>query len=151
MKMKSQLVCAVLLSAAPLLGWAQSCEVTVESSDTMRYSLRSISVPKSCETFKVTLKHTGRMPKTAMGHNWVLGKSSEIDAIIKDGQKAGSEHDFLKPDDTRIIAKTALIGGGETADTTITTSNLKPGESYTFICSYPGHWSMMRGTLKLEA
>jgi len=58
--MKSRFVFAVLLSANPLLCWAQSCEVTVESSDTMRYSIRSISVPKSCETFKVTLKHTGR-------------------------------------------------------------------------------------------
>src|SRR5690606_21774324 len=102
--MKSQLVFAMLLSASPLFCWAQSCEVTVESSDTMRYSVRSINVPKSCETFKVTRKHTGRMPKTAMGHNWVLGKSSDIDAIIKDGQQAGSKNDFLKPDDTRIIA-----------------------------------------------
>lgn len=149
--MKSQFLCAILLSATPLLSWAQSCEVTVESGDTMRFSERSITVPKSCETFKVTLKHTGHMPKTAMGHNWVLGKSSEIDAIIKEGQAAGRENDFLKPDDARIIAKTALIGGGESADTTITASKLKPGESYTFICSFPGHWSMMRGTLKLEA
>ena len=149
--MKFQFAFAVLLSASPALCWAQSCETTVESGDTMRFSVRSITVPKTCETFKVTLKHTGHMPKTAMGHNWVLGKTSDIDAIVKDGQQAGRDHDFLAPDDSRILAATPLIGGGESGEATVTVSKLKAGESYTFVCSYPGHWSMMRGTLKLES
>ena len=148
--MKSTLLVTILLSGLPALSFAQSCETVVETGDTMRFSQRAIVVPKTCETYKVTLKHTGKMPKTAMGHNWVLGKSSQIDAIVKEGAESGKEHDFIKPDDQRVLAATPMIGGGETAETVITVSKLAANENYTFVCTYPGHWAMMRGTLKLE-
>lgn len=149
--MKPSLLITMLLSALPAISFAQDCETIVETSDTMRFSQRAIVVPKTCETFKVTLKHTGKMPKTAMGHNWVLGKSVQIDAIVKAGAEAGKDHDFIQPDDQRVIAATPMIGGGETAEAVLTVSKLAAKESYTFVCTFPGHWAMMRGTLKLEA
>jgi azurin len=40
-----------------------------------------------------------------------------------------------------------VIGGGETTTVTFPTSKLKKGGDYTFFCSFPGHWSIMKGKL----
>ena len=45
-----------------------------------------------------------------------------------------------------VIANTTLTGPGETAETTFKVP-AKPG-SYTYLCSFPGHFALgMRGTL----
>jgi azurin len=43
-----------------------------------------------------------------------------------------------------------MIGGGETADVTIPVSRLTAGEAYMFFCSFPGHASLMKGTLTVK-
>ncbi|MCY1552809.1 Azurin [compost metagenome] len=62
---------------------------------------------------------------------------------------AGLDKDYLKADDARIIAHTKMIGGGESDSVTFEVSKLAAGESYEFFCSFPGHVSMMKGTLAL--
>ncbi|SCZ06004.1 azurin [Pseudomonas sp. NFACC37-1] len=84
-----------------------------------------------------------------MGHNWVLSKTSDVHGIATDGITAGSANSFLKTGDSRIIAHTRLIGGGESADVIFNVSELSPDESYTFFCSFPGHSVLMKGQLKL--
>ncbi|MDQ6648017.1 MAG: azurin, partial [Pseudomonadota bacterium] len=103
------------LLSMPLL--AAECATTVEANDAMQYNTKTITVPKTCKSFKVTLKHTGKLPVTAMGHNWVLSHSSDETGVIADGMKAGASNNYEKPGDARIIAHTKLIGGGE-SDTT---------------------------------
>ena len=61
---------------------------------------------------------------------------------------AGIDNGFL-PEDNRIIAKTAMIGGGESTSITFATSQLNPGTEYTFFCSFPGHYGIMRGKLTI--
>lgn len=135
------------LVSAPLL--AAECSVDVEGTDQMTFNTKEIKVSKSCKTFTVNLKHVGKLPKNVMGHNWVLSKTADAQAIATEGMTAGVDKDYLKADDARIIAHTKLIGGGETATTTIDVSKLAAGESYEFFCSFPGHVSMMKGTLAL--
>lgn len=148
--MKIQLLtAAMLLGASMFAAAADDCEVTIEGTDAIKYSVNSIEVPASCEEFKVTLKHVGKMPKASMGHNFVLGLSSDMAAINSDGLKAGPSTDYLKPDDSRIIAKTDMIGGGESTSVTIPVNKLKKDESYTYFCSFPGHSALMKGELKL--
>ncbi|MNQ73544.1 Azurin precursor [compost metagenome] len=89
------------------------------------------------------------MPAAAMGHNWVLSKTSDVQGIVTDGIAAGSANSFLKTEDTRILAHTRLIGGGESANVTFNVSKLSPDEDYTFFCSFPGHSVLMKGQLKL--
>ncbi|MNP85809.1 Azurin [compost metagenome] len=62
---------------------------------------------------------------------------------------AGLDKDYIKADDPRIIAHTKMVGGGESASVTFEVSKLAAGESYEFFCSFPGHVSMMKGTLAL--
>lgn len=137
---------AMLLST-PLL--AAECATTVEANDAMQFSTKTITVPKTCKSFKVTLKHTGKLPVTVMGHNWVLSHSSDEAGVIADGMKAGAANSYEKPGDPRIIAHTKLIGGGESDTTTINVTKLKTGEKYAFFCTFPGHAALMKGTLSL--
>jgi azurin len=135
------------LASTPLL--AAECSVDVESTDQMTFNTQAISVSKSCKTFTVNLKHTGSLPKTAMGHNWVLSKTADMPGIATDGIPAGPDASYLKGGDERVIAHTDLIGGGESTSVTFDVSKLAAGEDYSFFCSFPGHYSMMKGSLKL--
>lgn len=148
--MKRQLIALALLgfAAAPL--WAaDNCSTTIEGNDMMQYNKSEITVPKSCDKFTVTLKHTGKLPRAAMGHNWVLTKASDEKAVLADGAKAGVDNDYVKSDDERIIAHTKLIGGGESDSVTFDTSTLKDSP-FTYFCSFPGHEALMHGTLSVE-
>jgi azurin len=51
----------------------------------------------------------------------------------------------LPQGDKRIIAATRIVGGGETASMHIPSSALLPGVDYTFFCSAPGHYVVMKG------
>jgi len=39
-----------------------------------------------------------------------------------------------------------VIGGGETARVRFSTKGLQKGGDYTFFCSFPGHFAMMKGS-----
>jgi azurin len=136
------------LTATPL--WAADCAATIEGNDAMQYNQKDITVPKTCKQFTVTLKHAGKLPKASMGHNWVLSTAADEQGVITDGMKAGTEQNYIKPDDTRVIAHTKLIGGGESDSATFLVSKLKAGETYAYFCSFPGHAALMKGTLTLQ-
>lgn len=69
-------LCAAGALSAPAM--AAGCEAVVESNDAMQFNVKSIDVPKSCKKFSVTLKHVGKMPKTAMGHNLVVTTAADM-------------------------------------------------------------------------
>lgn len=129
---------------------AAECKATVDSTDAMQFVTKSITVPASCKNFVVTLNHVGKLPATVMGHNFVLGKTADAAGIASDGIKAGAAAEYVKPKDPRVIAASKIIGGGGSTTVTIPVGKLKAGESYTYICSFPGHSSIMRGTLTLK-
>lgn len=139
--------CTTAFVAAPAL--AADCSATVESNDAMQFNVKALSVPAACKTFSVTLKHVGKLPKTAMGHNLVLTVPGDVAAVATDGIAAGVANDYVKPQDARVIAHSKLIGGGESTQVDIPVAKLKVGTDYTYFCSFPGHNSIMKGTLKL--
>ena len=128
---------------------AAECAATVDSTDAMQFTTKSLEVPASCKEFKVTLKHVGKLPKNVMGHNFVLSKPADVNGINADGMKAGADADYVKAGDSRVIAASKLIGGGESTSVTIPVAKLKAGEDYTYFCSFPGHAALMKGTLTL--
>jgi len=139
--------------AALLAGpaWSQDCHYKVEAGDQMRYSIGQIVVPADCTDIEVTLANTGTQPARIMGHDWVLVKSSDLIAVANAARAAGFEHGWLPPADKRIIASTALVGGGESASVHIPSSALTPGVDYSFFCSAPGHYLLMKGRLIVDA
>jgi azurin len=148
--MFAKLVAVSLLTLASSQLMAAECKVTVDSTDQMSFDTKDISIDKSCKTFTVELKHSGSLPKNVMGHNWVLSKTADMQPIATDGLAAGIDKNYLKEGDERIIAHTKIIGAGETDSVTFDVSKLAAGESYGFFCSFPGHISMMKGTVTLK-
>jgi azurin len=76
-------------------------------------------------------------------HNWVLIKADadKID-VAAAGLKAGQANDFVEPGDPRVIAYTASIFGGDSAQVTFTTPAVG---TYTFVRTVPGHDRQMFG------
>jgi len=148
--MFAKVVAVSLLTLASGQLLAAECKVTVDSTDQMSFDTKAIEIDKSCKTFTVELKHSGKLPKNVMGHNWVLSKTADMAGIATDGISAGLDKNYLKEGDTRVIAHTKVIGAGETDSVTFDMSKLNPAESYEFFCSFPGHNSMMKGTVVLK-
>ena len=136
---------AFLLVAFSSFTLADECAVTIESNDMMQFNMKEMSVPASCDTFEVTLKHTGQLDKKYMGHNWVLSTTADAQEIVNGALKAGPDNNYLPPGDERIIAATKIIGGGEQDTITVDVAGLTAGEDYTFFCSFPGHFAIMKG------
>lgn len=123
---------------------AKTCNVTVEGNDAMAFNTKEIKVEADCTEVELTLKHTGKMPASAMGHNVVITKTADYKDIAKAGGKM-TLADHYVPKDDKVLAFTKIIGGGETDSVKIDMSKFKAGEDYTFFCSFPGHWSVMKG------
>ncbi len=143
------LVAAALLAALSAPLHAADCSVQIDGNDAMQFNKTAIDVPKACKSFTVQLRHAGKMPKAAMGHNWVLAKTADVQAVANDGIAAGLDKQYVKPGDARVIAHTRVVGGGESDSVAVDVSKLKAGESYTFFCSFPGHAGVMKGSFAL--
>ena len=134
---------------APAAAAGGECEAVIVSDDAMKFDPKEIQVKSSCKQYKITLKHEGKMPKSAMGHNVVVSKSADKDGILADGQTAGEANNYVKAGDERVIAHTKLLSGGEQDSVTFDVSKLAKGEAYEYYCSFPGHYATMNGKLTL--
>lgn len=114
---------------------ADVCQVTIEATDQMRYDEQTLPVGSDCSEVEVTLRNTGKLPASAMGHDWVLTKSSDVSSVAAAGMSAGAANNYQKPGDKRIIASTKIIGGGESDTVRFSLSLLDPHESYSYFLS----------------
>lgn len=121
-------------------------KITVESSDQMKYNVSEIKV-KAGQSVTLTLKHVGKMPIQAMGHNLVvLQKGTNVAEFARSASSAKASG-YVPTGSKSVIAATKLIGGGQTSTITFTA----PAKgTYDFICTFPGHFSMMKGKLIVE-
>ena len=137
----------ILLQSNYLL--AESCEQTIESNDMLQFNLKEMAISSNCSELTVILKHTGQLPVNIMGHNWVLTDNNDFMAVAQAGGAAGPAANYLPEGDSRVIAASSMIGGGETTSVTFSTSGLAASGDYTFFCSFPGHYAIMKGSLKI--
>ena len=70
-------------------------------------------------------------------HNWVLVRAEDKAGVVADGTPAGPANDWIKQDDTRVIANTKLLDPGETEEIRFTAP--EAGVTYQFVCTFPGH------------
>lgn len=149
--MRNAAAALVLLAALASPRYAHAadpCQLEISGNDQMQYDKQVLTVPASCKQVTVTLHHTGKLPREAMGHNWVLVSAADFNAVATSGTAAGLANDYVQPDDKRVLAHTKTIGGGQTTSSTFPTSVLKPGGDYRYLCTYPGHNALMRGTFR---
>jgi azurin len=145
--MKFMTSCILATSLLAGAAFAKTCDVSVDASDAMAFSTKSISVA-GCSEVKLTLKHTGKLPKAAMGHNLVIAAESSVKNVIAAAMKSGPAKDYA-PDAKDIVAATKLLGGGESDTITFPTSKFKKGNKYKFFCTFPGHTSVMIGDVAI--
>ena len=131
---------------APEEAKQDTIKITLNGNDKMQYDLSEIEVYEG-QTVILTLHHTGTMPMTSMGHNFVLlKKGTDLDKFGAEAVKA-RENGYIPTDKTDIIANTKLIGGGESDS--ITFVSPEKG-TYDFLCSFPGHYSVMKGKFNVK-
>lgn len=137
------------LAGLVLAGTAQArtCALTISSNDQMQFDQAELKVAADCSSVELTLKHSGTLPATAMGHNWVLTETAAMRSVALAGMNAGAAAQYVKPGDERVLAATPVIGGGASTRITFSTARLAKGGDYSFFCSFPGHWSIMKGKL----
>lgn len=126
----------------------KTCKLEISGNDAMQFDKKELAAAAECTEVELTLKHTGKLPAQAMGHNWALVRTGDFAAVTTAAMKAGLANNYLPPGDKRVLAATKIIGGGETTSVKFSTSLLKKGESYTFVCTFPGHSTLMKGTFK---
>ncbi len=146
--MRSVLMLAALLASPVAL--AANCTIELAGNDQMKFDKTSVTVSASCPEIEIRLTHTGSLAKNVMGHNVVISPTDVWEAAAQEGLKAGLDNDYVTPGDERVIAHTAVIGGGETTSVKFPGNRLTAGTAYTFYCSFPGHWSLMKGDLVVE-
>lgn len=124
----------------------QTVQLQISGDDAMKYDKNELRVPAG-STVQLTLTHIGTMSKQTMGHNWVLLKQGVDFQTFGMSAIAEKDNDYIPPQTTDVIVHTKMLGGGESD--TITFTAPEPG-TYTFICSFPGHFGSMNGKFIVE-
>ncbi len=145
---RSLAVCSLLAMAGTAFGADKVCKLEISGTDQMQYDKKELAVAADCTQVELTLHHTGKLPAQAMGHNWVLAKTSDMPGVANDGAAASVADNHIKKGDARVIAHTKIVGGGQSDTITFPTSALKKGEAYSYFCTFPGHWAIMKGAFK---
>lgn len=93
---------------------------------------------------EVTIVFENTASSPAMQHNVVVLNTAKDEVIKRVGQAAASASNYV-PDDPAVLAATDIAKPGETTKVTFTAPDT-PGE-YAYVCTYPGHYVSMQGTL----
>ncbi|RXJ45432.1 azurin [Gelidibacter gilvus] len=121
--------------------------LTIEGNDQMQFNKKELRV-KAGQKIKLTLKHVGKMDMAVMGHNWALLTQDADVATVGNAAAMAKDNDYIPADMTdKIIVHTKMIGGGQT--TTIEFDAPAAG-TYTYMCTFPGHYALMQGKLIVE-
>jgi len=156
MRLTRNALAAIALIGVPalLLGTpaqaAKLCKLEITGNDMIQYDKKQLKIGADCTQVELTLTHAGKLPAASMGHDWVLVKADDMSAVASDGLAAGAANNYVKKDDARVIAHTKVVGGGESASVTFATSALKKGQSYKYMCTFPGHNALMNGDFIIE-
>jgi azurin len=121
--------------------------LVIEGNDQMQFDKTELHAVAG-KPITLTLKHVGQTPKEAMGHNVVILQEGTDEAAFASKAIAAKDTDYIPASEkASIIAHTKLIGGGQ--EDTIEFTIDKKG-TYNFLCTFPGHFAMMKGVLIVE-
>ena len=126
-----------------------ACKGTAELNigtvgETMAYDTASLTVKAGQ---KVHLVLTNHATSQAMKHNWVLVPQGKEDAVATAGMTAGEAAGYVPAGDADVLASTPLSQPGGQVEVTFTAPS---SGTYTYMCTYPGHYKTMHGTLTVQ-
>ena len=125
-------------------------KVSISGNDLMKFSLQEFEV-QAGKPVELKFTNEGKLPKIAMGHNLVILKKGI--SAIKFGQKimgmgASATNALPEASMEDVIAATKLLGPSESDVITFTAP--KEAGDYQFVCTFPGHFAMMRGIMVVK-
>ena len=106
----------------------------------MAFDKTKLTVPTGAEVH-VTFKNSGT--QDVMQHNWVLVQKGKEASVAAAGLEKAPDAGYVVPGPD-VLAYTPLTKPGATAETTFIAP--APG-AYPYICTFPGHYIMMKGML----
>lgn len=113
--------------------------------EAMKFDIREFTV-KAGQTVELILENTD-----AMQHNMVFTKPGAMekvgragDAMMKD--EKGADKNYV-PSIPEVLYSTPLVNPGQSFKLTFK-APAKAGD-YPFVCTFPGHWSIMNGVMKV--
>lgn len=123
-------------------------EVTIKPvGNQMKYEQTEFTVEAGTEV-SLTFDNVATSP--AMKHNVVILNGEDDKVVQRVGNAAlqAADSGYI-PDDDAILAATEMADPGQTVNMTFTAPS-EPG-TYTYICTFPGHFMMMQGTMTVVA
>ena len=143
------LMTILILTSLSNISFAQDCSQVIESNDAMQFNMKEMRVSSDCQSLTITLKHVGNLPQQFMGHNWVLSTTEDMMPLTGVSMQAGAPN-YLPENDSRVIAATEMIGGGQESSVKFDISALNSSTEYTYFCTFPGHYAIMKGVFIIE-
>ncbi|MFT5130839.1 MAG: azurin, partial [Rhodothermales bacterium] len=110
----------------------------------MKYD-RPVFTVQAGKPVKIIFSNPDHLP-----HNLVITKPGKMEAVAKLAEKMSPDfqaHSYV-PITEDILHASKLIDHGQTA-TLAFTAPTEPGD-YDVVCTFPGHWLLMRGTMVVE-
>ena len=102
---------------------------------------------KAGKTYRFVLEN----PDIIM-HNFVLTKPGQLNAVGQLADTLAATPDGLKkhyiPDSDLVLFATEQVAAGKTLEVEFKVPS-QPG-NYPYLCTFPGHWQLMKGTLVVE-
>ena len=126
----------------------------IAGNDNMMFDKKSMSV-KAGSTVTIKFTNAGSQPIETMGHNFILLTAgvTALDfgaAVAAPESGATVENGYVPTEETlksQMIVSTGLIGPGESVEVTFSAPTEVGG--YEYVCTFPGHYAMMRGVLSV--
>ena len=142
------LACAII-GASQLHAQTATASFEITGNDSMKFNMTSFTV-KPGEVVHVSLSNVGTLPKSVMGHNWVLLKAGKTGAAYASAAANAKDEDYEpKSQSADVIASIGLLGARQNGDVTFTAPS-EPGD-YQYLCSFPGHFQVgMRGVMTVK-
>jgi len=120
---------------------APKVEIQIASvANLMAFDKKALTVPTGAEVH-LTLKNNATMQ--TLPHNWVLVRTGTEAKVAAEGLDKAADAGYVVEGDN-VLAYTPLAPPGKSVEVTFTAPG--PGK-YPYICTFPGHYIMMKGVL----
>jgi azurin len=125
--------------SSPAAGGGTALEVSTDG-DNLAFKETALTAPAGTDV-KLTFKNAS----SAQQHNLVVVKGGDVAAKV-DAEAMTNTPSYLPSDMSAVAAHSDLLNGGQSG-----TINLSlPAGTYTYICTFPGHYPAMKGTLTVQ-
>ena len=112
------------------------------TGNTMAFDVTKITV-RAGQQVHLVLQNE---PPGTLSHNWVLVNPGTEAAVAAAGLPKGLAGGYLT-EGPNVLAHTDMIAPGQRTETTFSAPS-KPG-NYPYICTFPGHYLVMKGVLEV--